>query len=290
MQTLSVCMIVKNEEEMLARALESVKDADEIIVCDTGSEDRTVEIARTFTDKVYTDFVWCDDFAAARNHANNKATGDWILVIDADERLREGGMALIREAIEGAKKALSCNVVARNNTQNFYNVRVYRNTPEIKWCQPIHNYLNVAADVQCEAQVEFGYSPAHANDPDRALRILSKTVEENPECVRERYYLAREHWYRRDYEKAVEELDQYLSRSRFVAERADAFLMKARCLWALRRGEDARNACLKALSNNANFKEAVLFMADMSWEHNAKTWRKFAESCTNEGVLFVRVE
>ncbi len=83
--TLSVCMVVRNEEEMLAQALDSINGlADEIIVVDTGSTDKTKEIARGYTDKVY-DFVWCDDFSKARNFSLSKATGDWILVLDADE-------------------------------------------------------------------------------------------------------------------------------------------------------------------------------------------------------------
>ena len=284
---LSVCMIVKNEEEMLGGALDSVEGADELIICDTGSSDRTVEIAQSYTDKVFTDFTWCDDFAAARNHANSKATGDWILVIDADERLMKGSLPLIRAALEEADLAINCNIVGGN--QSFQNIRVYKNCPTIRWVKPIHNHLNVTATDTCEATVVFGYSPAHKNDPDRALRILKATVSDNKDSVRERYYLAREYWYRKDYEAAIDTLDSYLPRSTNVAERADAHLMKARCLWNLQRGDEARPSCLSAINNNSNFKEAVLFMATISWEHNAKTWRKMAEHCTNEGVLFIRV-
>ena len=65
--TISLCMIVKNEEQVLARCLESVKDiVDEIVLVDTGSEDKTREIARKYTEKIY-EFIWQDDFAAARN-------------------------------------------------------------------------------------------------------------------------------------------------------------------------------------------------------------------------------
>lgn len=82
---LSVCMIVKNEEEMLGDALESVKNlADEIIVVDTGSIDKTVEIAESFDAKVYS-YKWKDDFSDARNFSLGKATQEWILVLDADE-------------------------------------------------------------------------------------------------------------------------------------------------------------------------------------------------------------
>jgi len=86
-QTVSVCMIVKDAQGTLYRCLESVKSiADEIIVCDTGSSDRTMEIAREYTDQVY-EIPWGDDFAAARNRSIEKATGDWVLWIDADEYL-----------------------------------------------------------------------------------------------------------------------------------------------------------------------------------------------------------
>jgi O-antigen biosynthesis protein len=82
---LSLCMIVKNEENFLEKCLLSVKDlVDEIIIVDTGSSDSTKEIAKKFTDKIY-NFEWCDDFSAARNESLKHATKEWILVLDADE-------------------------------------------------------------------------------------------------------------------------------------------------------------------------------------------------------------
>ena len=84
---LSVCMIVKNEEKTLARCLYSIKDiADEIVVVDTGSTDKTTDIAQEFGAKVFS-LDWKDDFSAARNFSLEKATGAWILIIDADEVL-----------------------------------------------------------------------------------------------------------------------------------------------------------------------------------------------------------
>lgn len=87
MKRLSVCMIVKDEEAVLERCLESVRGiADEIIIVDTGSTDATKAIATRYTDKIY-DYVWTNDFAAARNESLKHATGKWILVLDADEYL-----------------------------------------------------------------------------------------------------------------------------------------------------------------------------------------------------------
>ena len=85
MISISLCMIVKNEAEILARCLDSLAGLmDEIIIVDTGSTDDTKEIARQYTDLVY-DFSWCDDFAAARNFSFSKATKEYIYAPDADE-------------------------------------------------------------------------------------------------------------------------------------------------------------------------------------------------------------
>lgn len=98
-QTISLCMIVKNEEKFLPGCLESVQNlVDEIVIVDTGSTDSTAEIARKYHAKLY-DFKWRDDFAAARNFALERCSSSWILYLDADERLPEQYHALIREQI-----------------------------------------------------------------------------------------------------------------------------------------------------------------------------------------------
>ena len=89
MASVSLCMIVRNEEQVLGRCLSCVKDfADEIIIVDTGSTDKTKEIASLFTNQIY-DFPWIDDFAAARNFAFLKGTGDYLFWLDADDVITE---------------------------------------------------------------------------------------------------------------------------------------------------------------------------------------------------------
>ncbi|MGV3614796.1 MAG: glycosyltransferase family 2 protein [Fimbriimonas sp.] len=102
-RTVSACLIVKNEERTLERCLASLAGAvDEIVVVDTGSTDGTVGIARKFGAKLL-DFVWKDDFSAARNAALENATGDWILSIDADEWLaHDAARHFVRSEIQGA--------------------------------------------------------------------------------------------------------------------------------------------------------------------------------------------
>ena len=114
MPLLSLCMIVKNEELFLEDCLNSVKDlVDEVIIVDTGSTDNTKEIARKFTVKIY-DFKWCDDFAVARNESLKYATGDWILVLDADEVISKEDHGRIKLNLDVPKEISGFLFIQRN--------------------------------------------------------------------------------------------------------------------------------------------------------------------------------
>src|SRR3989344_8298667 len=113
---LSLCMIVRDEEKDLESCLKAVKDhVDEIVIVDTGSKDKTVEIAKKFTSKVF-HFEWCDDFSAARNESLKHATGDWILVLDADERISKKDLEEIRKLIKNKNE----DGYALQKTKNIY--------------------------------------------------------------------------------------------------------------------------------------------------------------------------
>lgn len=290
MKTISTVLIVKNEEAMLARCLESVKDSDEIIVVDTGSIDNTVEIAKKYTDKVYTDFTWCDDFAKARNHAKSKATGDYILSIDADEYCHD--FSKVREAVEMDIDAINVRMNMENTTPPsfFYYSRLFKNKPEIFWCGAVHNVLNITGQRDSEVEITYGYSPAHELDPDRALRILEKEVARLGDTApREMYYLGREYWYKQDYKKCTETLGRYVQIAHWDAEKADAFLIMSRAYSTQGLDDDARDACLQAIKINPHFKEALLFMAAIVPDEHASQWKVMGETANNTNILFQRV-
>ena len=107
MVSVSLCMIVKNEEDVLERCLESAAGlADEIIIVDTGSTDRTQEIAARFTDQIF-DFPWTDDFAAARNESFSHASMDYCMWLDADDVLLEADRAAFLTLKETLDPAVS---------------------------------------------------------------------------------------------------------------------------------------------------------------------------------------
>lgn len=161
---LSLCMIVKNEEIALPKCLSSVKDVvDEMVVLDTGSSDRTVEIARQFGAKVYY-FEWGNDFSAARNQALNYVTGEWILVLDADETLTQEIVPHLEQAILG-DRYLVINLLRQEvgAAQSPYSLvsRLFRRHPNIHFSRPYHALVDdsVAQILTQEAGWQIGYLP-----------------------------------------------------------------------------------------------------------------------------------
>ncbi|MDR3092248.1 MAG: glycosyltransferase [Clostridiales bacterium] len=158
--TLSSCMIVKNEERCIARCLNSIKEiADELIVVDTGSTDRTVEIAESCGARVF-HFEWVNDFAKARNFAIDKATGNWFMCLDADEWFDspEDAKKLLRDVREAhkMKRILSVEVLLKNvtaaNTKQVMDEgvlqRAWRNLPQLRYQREIHEYIGVPPNLR----------------------------------------------------------------------------------------------------------------------------------------------
>lgn len=285
--TLSICIICKNEQEVIGKCLDSVKDADEIIIQDTGSTDGTLEIVKQYPNvKIFTDYLWSDDFAEARNHAKSKASGGWILSIDCDEVLEPNGIQKIKELIETeTHKTIDVKMVSGSNSFNF--PRLYRNLPEIQWSGCWHNVLNV---VECNAKditIYYSYSPAHALDPDRRIRMGLKAVNLYPNSPRHKFYLAREYMYKKDWNNAIKYFNDYFKIANWVPEWCYAYYLAAQCYAKLNNLDEAKNHCLYALKLNSNFKDCIRLLARLSGEGNKKRWWEFAKTATNEALVFV---
>ncbi|MEO0824767.1 MAG: tetratricopeptide repeat protein [Cyanobacteria bacterium J06642_9] len=153
--TLSLCMIVKNEAANLPQVLESVQGLiDETLVFDTGSTDNTVKIAQSLGAKTAS-IPWENDFAAARNHTLEQATGDWVLVLDGDEILTPAARELIQPIVRGEAIAslnlspdsiLAVNLIRQEigAQQSPYSLvsRLFRNRPEIHFNRPYHETID----------------------------------------------------------------------------------------------------------------------------------------------------
>lgn len=289
-KTVAVAMIVKNEEALLARCLESVKGLP-IYILDTGSQDSTVQIALQYTDNVYLDFIWTDDFSAAQNLIKSRVKEDFILSIDADEVLLTGIQSVI-DAAQKAKDVARVKMIAEGTMLDFGFGRIFRNTPDIFWCQSIHKHLNIPGEGEevGDVRIMYGWSPAHLRDPDRSLRMLEDTVskEENP--VRNLYYLGREYMYKQRYQDAIDTLGRYVKVSQWPAEQAEAYMEMGQAHEQFGRYQEAGDCYAQAIKINPNFKEAVLCMAKISSPENAKQWNRMAKYANNHDVLWKRSE
>ncbi len=195
MHDISLCVIVKNEAHYLTDCLESVKDiVDEIVVVDTGSTDNSKEIAKSFGAKVF-DFNWVDDFSAARNFSLSKATKDWILYLDADERLSKKSIALINKIkIQKRKAGYYCRVVspsaATGNPSVMKYIRFFRNLDNPRFEGKVHEQIILDLEAKnfelIDSEIEIlhiGYDvgkEALEKKARRNLELLLKDYRINP--------------------------------------------------------------------------------------------------------------
>jgi len=152
MITISLCMIVKNEERILQRCLDSICDlVEEVIIVDTGSTDTTKEIAARYTDNIY-DFSWIDDFSAARNFAFSKATQEYIYTADADEVLSEENRHRFRQLKETLLAEIEIVQMKYENQLRFktvynfdeeYRPKLFKRMRTFEWIDPIHETIRI---------------------------------------------------------------------------------------------------------------------------------------------------
>lgn len=255
--TISLCMIVKNEEEVLARCLDSVQQiADEIVIVDTGSTDRTKEIAAAYTDKVY-DFEWIEDFSAARNYGFSKATKEYCMWMDADDIITEENQKAILEL----KKTLSRDIdvvmlrynirfdESGNPTFSYFRERIVRNGKGYHWVGKVHEVIDTKGGKRFYSDAAVSHKKVRVSDSQRNLRIYEKQLaEEGVLCPRDMFYYARELYYHQYYIKAIEFLERYLTEGNGWLENIiEACKFLALCRYALQEDDAALEAYFKTL-------------------------------------------
>lgn len=220
MSTISLCMIVRNEEKNIERCLKSAaKLVDEIIVVDTGSEDGTKTVCKKYKTKLY-DFVWEDDFAAARNFAVEKASSDWIMWLDADEELQIRDKKTFKKRLRDEKKDLISIKMLHyygeqpaDKSRAYRNsaCRLFRNNTGMHFSGKVHERLigdNIVDRISEEEYDDikifhYGYMDEeieHKND--RNMKLLLKEREEQPENAWVQYHLAVEYYHTKAYAEA----------------------------------------------------------------------------------------
>lgn len=225
MNPISLCMIVKNEEKNLEKCLTAIAGhMDEIIIVDTGSTDRTKEIAKQYTDKVY-DYQWTEDFAAARNFSISQASYEFILVIDSDEITENIDIENIRKLTEENPRKigrlLRVNEYTRNGEAFQYFERVNRlfSKKHYRYEGIIHEQVVSIKDSEGDSYHiplsvrHSGYEGELAvrkNKTERNIRLLKQALTKNPEDPYILYQLGKSYYMEEDYGSASQYFEQAL--------------------------------------------------------------------------------
>lgn len=257
MATISLCMILKNEEKVLARCLDSVSDlVDEIIIVDTGSTDHTKEIAANYTSHIYS-FPWCDDFSAARNYSFSKASMDYCMWMDADDILNNSE----HENFLHLKQTLNPDTdfvmmkyqtsfdEADNPLFSYFRERWIKNNRQYLWIGEVHEVIPPCGNI-LYSDIAISHKKESAGDPDRNLRIYSKMISQGKTLdPRHQYYYARELYYHQRYEEAIAAFEEFLkSPNGWIENKIEACSICARCYYHLKQDDKALQTLLLSLS------------------------------------------
>lgn len=217
---LSVCMIVKDEESVLARSIESVRDiADEIVVVDTGSSDQTRKVAEGHGAKVFF-HKWEESFAEARNVSLDKATSEWVLILDADEELVEGAAPKLRDILKDSKSSAFFLQVADDTVPDWFpSLRLWRNKSAYRYQGRVHERPVFGDDLPSDfftytsvQIIHHGYGGEADMMENKNLRneaLVKKALLENPKDPGLLFYEGRA----RDAENQLEEAASFYRRA-----------------------------------------------------------------------------
>ncbi len=257
MATISLCMIVKNEEMHIKRCLDSIAGlVEEMIIVDTGSTDRTVEIASNYTSKVYS-YPWKDDFSDARNYSFSRASMDYCMWMDADDILEEAE----KEKFLRLKQSLSPDtdiVMMKYNTSfdeagkpsfTYFRERWIRNCERYHWVGAVHEVIQTSGRI-IYSDIAISHKKKGAGDPDRNLKIYRKMIADGKILEpRQQYYYGRELYYHRQYEEAVSVLEQFLNAEEgWVENKIEACSVCADCYNRMGQEQSALLSLLRSMS------------------------------------------
>lgn len=284
MVTLSCSLIVRDNESTLERVLESVRPhVDEIVICDTGSTDGTVEIASKYADCLMS-FPWCDDFSAARNQALQACSGDWVLWLDSDDELIGGN--LIRPMLSQAPPDIAMYLM-RYETDHapdggvrheFWRERLVRNGTG-KWVGRAHEVIVPTGEGKYERWpgayvIHHGHN-SPASSLERNIRLLELDLADDPTNTRTLFYLGRDLVTAGQLDKGRETLERYLSLAvwpdeAFIAAQLIGYTYRAQGRYREAYSADLRTMGTKPLWPQGWYALAqdCYYLREWAWSHH----------------------
>ncbi len=279
-QTVSLCMVIKDEEETLERAIRSVLPAvDEIVIgIDDATKDKSETIARRFTDKVYR-FKWENDFSKARNRMLVHCTKDWVLQLDGHEFLNEKSLPLFRRMLENLPEnvdAVGFRLRMQKEDGNYSGIqlRLFRNNGEIHYRNSVHNVLDA------DNSKTIGFSdiviehsrPVHNRENRSKQRNsmvpenMQEALRKDPTDTRALYYLGVHAQDDGDYAKAIACCQRYLAYSKHPEERYKVLWQMGRCLYLYGKKDRARKAFVQGITERYDMAECYISLGELAME------------------------
>lgn len=293
MKTISLCMIVKNENDVLGRCLDSAADlVDEIVIVDTGSTDNTKEIASKYTNQIF-DFPWRDDFAAARNFAFAQGKSDYLFWLDADDVIEEKDRLLFlqeKERLDENPHMVMMDYHVSfdekgNPTFSYRRERLVKRNAGFRWKGRIHEVIPPHGIVQ-QWKAAICHRKEVQKDPDRNLRIFQSMINQGEILdARQQYYYGRELYYHEQYEAAINVLEEFLKMpNAWLENRIDCCRDLARCYDAMGDTEKSLTALFRSFLWDTPRAEVCCDLADCLFRlqqyQNADFWYGIAEQCS----------
>ena len=296
--TISLCMIVKNEEHHLPHCLDSVANAvDEIIVVDTGSTDRTVEIAERYGARVFS-HPWEGSFSKARNYSLDYATSEWILILDADEELQESDVLILKEVVKDNDNSSVSFVIKnkyKNSTQEGYArmIRLFRNFNGVHYEGIVHNMIKHSGTCfdSSLSVIHHGYNLSEDKMEEKFVRtstLLQKQLETDPHNPIPYMYLGNAYMDRGMYDEAITNSRKALSIARKQGHNVKNYMVSYYIVSAayFEKGEleKAETYALKAIELDDQFLDAYCILSFACY--NQKKYESFIQASENYLTLW----
>ncbi|MDE7083584.1 MAG: glycosyltransferase family 2 protein [Clostridia bacterium] len=299
--SLSVCLIVKDEEEVISRCLTCVKKfANEIVVVDTGSSDGTVNKVKKFTDKIYF-FKWVDDFSAARNFAMEKATCDFVMWLDADDVVTDENCIKIKNLVDGADFDMAFLPYAAAYegdapTFVYYRERIFRRSENFRFSGAVHEAVTPQGKI-IYSDATVSHKKVKPNAPLRNLHLLQKRIARGI-CLneREKFYYGRELLFNGMFRESIAVLEDFLSGNGWVENKIEACLNLCRAYSEIGDKNGSLNALLRSFLYAPPRSEACCVLGAYFFEQNCVScaiyWYELALKADNDakGGGFVNLD
>lgn len=300
--TLSVCIIVKNEQDVIGRCLNcAVKFADEIVVVDTGSTDATVSEVKKYTDNVHF-FKWCDDFSKARNYAFDLATCELVMWLDADDVVTDENCDKIITLKNNFKDydmafmPYAVNFDGDNPTFVYNRERIFKRSKNYRFQGAVHEAVVPCGKIMYSDATVY-HKKVKEGEPFRNLRILQKQIADGTALdPRQKFYYGRELLFNNMFQEAAAVLEDFLQSDGWVVNKTEACLNLCYAYKNLGKTDKSIAALLRSFTFAPPQSEACCilgeyFLNKQNYE-TAAYWYKQALFCKDNGLSggFVNVD